>query len=103
MRRGAGRGGRDAPCRRAPLDHASPLLPLIAVKAAKLRQSGKSVVAADGPRSVLRVTSPTTGRDRSATWRTSMTKRPSPAARRGFLAASVAAGAMTLASPHLAA
>jgi pimeloyl-ACP methyl ester carboxylesterase len=32
-----------------------------------------------------------------------MTKRPSPAARRGFLAASVAAGAMTLASPHLAA
>jgi pimeloyl-ACP methyl ester carboxylesterase len=32
-----------------------------------------------------------------------MTKRPSPPARRDFLAASVAAGAMTLASPHLAA
>ena len=31
-----------------------------------------------------------------------MTERPSPPARRGFLVASVAAGAMTLASPHLA-
>ena len=32
-----------------------------------------------------------------------MTERPSPPARRGFLAASAAAGAMALASPHLTA
>ena len=32
-----------------------------------------------------------------------MTERPSPPARRGFLAASAAAGAVALASPHLAA
>src|SRR3712207_3940938 len=91
---------RDAPCRRAGLDRASPLLPPIVVKAAKLRRSGKNAVTAKGLKSSSRVASPTPGRARSTRWGTTMTDRPSSPARRAFLAASAA---VSIASPRLAA
>jgi pimeloyl-ACP methyl ester carboxylesterase len=56
-----------------------------------------------GPRSVVTGDIAHPGGDRFAAWRTTVTERPSSPARRGFLAASAAAGAMALASPHLVA